>query len=136
MKKLMITTSIVSILFAVSPALACDACGCSATKARASAESAKLVDIVQTAVSAGQFKTLVAAIQAAGLEEALNGKGPFTVFALTDEAFAKLPAGTVESLVQPKNKAKLQAILKYHVVPARVRSHDILAAHTVKTLNG
>jgi uncharacterized surface protein with fasciclin (FAS1) repeats len=93
-------------------------------------------DIVQTAVNAGQFKTLVTAIQAAGLENALAGKGPFTVFAPTDKAFAKLPAGTVESLVQPENKAKLQAILKYHVIPAKLRSHDVLATHTVKTLNG
>ena len=93
-------------------------------------------DIVETAVAAGQFKTLVTAIQAAGLEDALSGKGPFTVFAPTDKAFAKLPAGTVESLVQPENKAQLQAILKYHVVPAGLSSHDIVAAHTVKTLNG
>ena len=93
-------------------------------------------NIVQTAVNAGKFKTLVTAIQAAGLESALTGKGPFTVFAPTDKAFAKLPAGTVESLVQPENKAKLQAILKYHVIPAKLRSHDILAAHAVKTLNG
>jgi uncharacterized surface protein with fasciclin (FAS1) repeats len=92
--------------------------------------------IVQTAVSSGKFKTLVAAIQAAGLEDALNGKGPFTVFAPTDAAFAKLPAGTVESLVLPENKTKLQAILKYHVIPAKLRSQDILANHAVKTLNG
>ena len=93
-------------------------------------------NIVQTAVDAGQFKTLVTAIQAAGLTDALNGKGPFTVFAPTDAAFAKLPDGTVESLVQPENRAKLQAILKYHVVPAKLNSKDIVAAHTVKTLSG
>lgn len=92
--------------------------------------------IVETAVGAGQFKTLVAAIQAAGLADALSGEGPFTVFAPTDKAFAKLPAGTVESLVQPENQAKLQAILKYHVLAANLSSHDIVAAHTVKTLNG
>jgi len=92
--------------------------------------------IVETAIAAGQFKTLVAAIQAAGLADALNGEGPFTVFAPTDAAFAKLPEGTVESLVQPENKAKLQAILKYHVIAAQLGSNDILAAHTVKTLNG
>jgi uncharacterized surface protein with fasciclin (FAS1) repeats len=92
--------------------------------------------IVETAVAAGQFKTLVAAIQAADLVDALNSDGPFTVFAPTDAAFAKLPDGTVESLVQPENKAKLQAILKYHVIPAQLGSNDILAAHTVKTLNG
>jgi len=92
--------------------------------------------IVETAIEAGQFQTLVAAIQAAGLVDALNGDGPFTVFAPTDDAFAQLPAGTVESLVQPENKAKLQAILKYHVIPAQLGSNDIVAAHTVKTLNG
>ncbi|MFC1764709.1 fasciclin domain-containing protein [Planctomycetota bacterium] len=93
-------------------------------------------NIVQTAVEAGQFKTLVTAIQAADLAEALSGDGPFTVFAPTDAAFAKLPAGTVESLVLPKNKAKLQEILKYHVLAAQINSNDIVAAHTVKTLNG
>ena len=93
-------------------------------------------DIVQTAVSTGKFKTLVAAIQAAGLGDALSEKGPFTVFAPTDAAFAKLPPGTVEELLLPKNRAKLQAILKYHVVPANLSSHDIVRSHTVKTLNG
>lgn len=92
--------------------------------------------IVQTAVEAGQFNTLVTAIKAAGLVDALNGAGPFTVFAPTDAAFAKLPAGTVESLVQPENKAKLQGILKYHVVPAKLSSQDIVTSHTVKTLSG
>jgi uncharacterized surface protein with fasciclin (FAS1) repeats len=92
--------------------------------------------IVQTAVNAGQFKTLVAAIQAAGLEDALSGDGPFTVFAPTDAAFAKLPEGTVESLIKPENRAKLQGILKYHVIPGKIGSKDILAAHTVKTLSG
>ena len=77
-------------------------------------------DIVDTAVGAGSFKTLVAAVQAAGLVETLKGKGPFTVFAPTDEAFAKLPAGTVESLLKPENKEKLVAVLTYHVVPGKV----------------
>jgi uncharacterized surface protein with fasciclin (FAS1) repeats len=93
-------------------------------------------NIVQTAIDAGQFRTLVTAIQAAGLADALSGEGPFTVFAPTDAAFAKLPAGTVDSLVKPQNKAKLQAILKYHVIPAKLGSNDIVTAHTVKTLNG
>ena len=93
-------------------------------------------NIVETAVASGQFKTLVTALQAAGLADALTAEGPFTVFAPTDAAFAKLPEGTVESLIQPENRAKLQAILKYHVVPAKLGSNDILAAHTVKTLNG
>jgi uncharacterized surface protein with fasciclin (FAS1) repeats len=90
-----------------------------------SAVAAKAADIVDTAVSAGQFNTLVAAVQAAGLVETLKGEGPFTVFAPTDEAFAKLPAGTVEDLLKPENKDRLVAILTYHVVPGKVMSSDI-----------
>ncbi len=78
---------------------------------------AKAADIVDTAVSAGQFKTRVAAVQAAGLVETLKGDGPFTVFAPTDEAFAKLPEGTLDNLLKPENKDQLVAILTYHVVP-------------------
>eukprot|EP01093_Parvamoeba_rugata_P016128 TRINITY_DN5863_c0_g1_i3.p1 TRINITY_DN5863_c0_g1~~TRINITY_DN5863_c0_g1_i3.p1 ORF type:complete len:163 (-),score=48.99 TRINITY_DN5863_c0_g1_i3:391-879(-) len=89
------------------------------------AASAKAADIVDTAVSAGSFKTLVAAVQAAGLVDTLKGDGPFTVFAPTDDAFAKLPAGTVEDLLKPENKDKLVAILAYHVVPGKVMSGDI-----------
>jgi uncharacterized surface protein with fasciclin (FAS1) repeats len=88
------------------------------------ASSAKK-DIVDTAVSAGQFNTLVAAVKAAGLVETLKGKGPFTVFAPTDAAFKKLPKGTVADLLKPENKAKLAAILTYHVVPGKVMSGDI-----------
>jgi uncharacterized surface protein with fasciclin (FAS1) repeats len=86
---------------------------------------AKAADIVDTAVSAGSFKTLVAAVQAAELVETLKGEGPFTVFAPTDDAFAKLPAGTVDDLLKPENKEKLVAILTYHVVPGKVMSTDI-----------
>ncbi|AJD50666.1 Uncaracterized surface protein containing fasciclin (FAS1) repeats [Thalassospira xiamenensis M-5 = DSM 17429] len=86
---------------------------------------AKAADIVDTAVSAGSFKTLVAAVQGAGLVETLKGEGPFTVFAPTDDAFAKLPAGTVDDLLKPENKEKLVAILTYHVVPGKVMSTDI-----------
>ena len=82
-------------------------------------------DIVDTAIAAGSFKTLVAAVQAAGLVDTLKGKGPFTVFAPTDEAFAKLPAGTVESLLKPENKAKLVAILTYHVIAGKVMAADV-----------
>ncbi len=82
-------------------------------------------DIVDTAVSAGQFNTLVAAAKAAGLVGTLKGKGPFTVFAPTDAAFKKLPKGTVATLLKPENKAKLAAILTYHVVPGKVMSGDI-----------
>lgn len=94
-------------------------------------------DIVDTAIGAGQFKTLVAAVQAAGLEEALRAPGKKTVFAPTDAAFAALPAGTVEDLLKPENKAKLAAILTYHVVDGKTKSAD-LAGKTlsVKTLNG
>jgi uncharacterized surface protein with fasciclin (FAS1) repeats len=84
-----------------------------------------LHDIVDTAVAAGSFKTLVAAVTAAGLVDTLKGKGPFTVFAPSDDAFAKLPAGTVEGLVKPENKAKLTAILTLHVLPERVMAADV-----------
>jgi len=92
-------------------------------------------DIVDTAVEAGSFDTLVAAVKAAGLVEALKGEGPFTVFAPSDEAFAKLPAGTVESLLEPENKSKLTAILTYHVVPGKVLSTDVKPGR-VETLEG
>ena len=82
-------------------------------------------DIVDTAVKAGSFNTLVAAVKAAGLVETLKSAGPFTVFAPTDEAFAKLPKGTVEDLLKPENKAKLTSILTYHVVPGKIMSKDI-----------
>src|SRR5579883_3057227 len=87
--------------------------------------AASAADIVDTAVAA-KFNTLVAAVKAAGLVDTLKGDGPFTVFAPTDEAFAKLPPGTLESLLKPENKAKLQAILTYHVVPGRVMAADAM----------
>jgi uncharacterized surface protein with fasciclin (FAS1) repeats len=93
-------------------------------------------DIVDTAVAAGSFKTLAAALQAAGLVETLKGKGPFTVFAPTDEAFAKLPKGTVEELLKPENKAKLTAILTYHVVPGAVTAAQVTKLKDAKTVNG
>ncbi len=93
-------------------------------------------DIVDTAVKAGNFKTLAAALKAAGLVETLKGKGPFTVFAPTDEAFAKLPAGTVESLLKPENREKLTAILTFHVVAGKVMSTDLLTTTSAKTVNG
>lgn len=98
-------------------------------------ESAKK-DIVDTAVAAGNFKTLAAALKAAGLIDTLKGAGPFTVFAPTDEAFAKLPAGTVESLLKPENKEKLAAILTYHVVPAKAMAKDVAGMSSAKTVNG
>ncbi len=93
-------------------------------------------DIVDTAVGAGSFKTLVAAVQAADLVDTLKGKGPFTVFAPTDEAFAKLPKGTVESLLKPENKEKLIAILTYHVVPGKVMAKDVVNLTEAKTVQG
>ena len=87
--------------------------------------SVKAQDIVDTAIAAGQFNTLVAAVQAADLVETLKGDGPFTVFAPTDEAFAALPMGTVEDLLKPENKAQLVAVLTYHVVPGKIMSADI-----------
>src|SRR5579863_786306 len=93
-------------------------------------------DIVDTAVAAGSFKTLATALQAAGLVDTLKGKGPFTVFAPTDEAFAKLPAGTLEDLLKPENKEKLAAILTYHVVPGRVLAAQVIKMNSAKTVNG
>jgi uncharacterized surface protein with fasciclin (FAS1) repeats len=93
-------------------------------------------DIVDTAVAAGSFKTLAAALKAADLVDTLKGSGPFTVFAPTDEAFAKLPAGTVEDLLKPENKKKLVAVLTYHVVPGRVTAADVTKLTGAKTVNG
>ena len=94
------------------------------------------MDIVDTAVSAGSFNTLVAAVQAAGLAETLKGEGPFTVFAPTDDAFAKLPAGTLDDLLKPENKDKLAAILTYHVVSGKVMAKDVMIMKEAKTVNG
>jgi len=93
-------------------------------------------DIVDTAVAAGSFKTLATALTAAGLVDTLKGPGPFTVFAPTDEAFAKLPAGTLESLLKPENKGKLAGILTYHVVSGKVMAADVVKLTSAKTVNG
>jgi uncharacterized surface protein with fasciclin (FAS1) repeats len=93
-------------------------------------------DIVDTAVAAGQFKTLAAALEAADLVDTLKGDGPFTVFAPTDAAFAKLPEGTVESLLKPENRDQLVAILTYHVVPGKVKAADVVKLNEAKTVNG
>lgn len=103
----------------------------------ASTAGAMSKDIVDTATEAGQFKTLIAAIEAADLADTLKGDGPYTVFAPTDEAFAKLPKGTVEDLLKPENKDKLVAILTYHVVPGKIMSGDVAGKSTeVKTVQG
>ena len=93
-------------------------------------------DIVETAVSAGQFKTLASALTAAELVATLKGDGPFTVFAPTDAAFAKLPEGTVDNLLKPENKDQLVAILTYHVVPGKVEAADVVKLDEAKTVNG
>ncbi|MFC4974966.1 fasciclin domain-containing protein [Halomonas beimenensis] len=93
-------------------------------------------DIVDTAVEAGQFETLVAAVQAADLVETLKGEGPFTVFAPTDEAFAALPEGTVEDLLMPENQDTLRAVLTYHVVPGKIMAEDAMAADSATTVQG
>ncbi len=103
----------------------------------ACAETTTQPDIVDTAVAAGSFNTLVAAVQAAGLVETLKSPGPFTVFAPTDAAFAKLPAGTVENLLKPENKDQLTAILTYHVLPGQTLAADLAGKRlSVATVNG
>jgi len=107
-----------------------------ATAMMSSAAFAADMDIVDTAVGAGTFTTLVAAVGAAGLVDTLKGEGPFTVFAPTDEAFAALPAGTVEDLLKPENKDKLAAILTYHVVAGKVMSGDLTEGMMAPSVQG
>ncbi len=125
--------SVALILSTTGQAGACPKHGQRATPVRY-AKNAAQMDIVDTAVAAGSFKTLAAALQAAGLVDTLKGDGPFTVFAPTDAAFAKLPKGTVEALL--KDKAKLTAILTYHVVPGTVKAADVVKLDTAKTVQG
>lgn len=106
------------------------------TSAQGGPSSSAKSDIVDTAVSAGQFKTLVAAVKAADLVDTLKGPGPYTVFAPTDEAFAKLPPGTVEGLLKPENKDKLKAVLTYHVVSGKVMAADAAKLTSAKTVQG
>ena len=113
---------------AIAVALLLTACSTAkeaAAPANEAAAAATKVDIVDTAIAAGSFDTLVAAVRTAGLAETLRSPGPFTVFAPTDEAFAKLPEGTVESLLLPENRDQLRAIVTYHVLPGAVKSTDI-----------
>jgi uncharacterized surface protein with fasciclin (FAS1) repeats len=106
------------------------------TGAAASMGAATDKDIVDTAVAAGSFKTLAKALQAADLVETLKGAGPFTVFAPTDEAFAKLPAGTLETLLKPENQSKLQRILTSHVVAGKVMAADVVKLRSAKAVSG
>lgn len=104
--------------------------------AQAEHHDMKQKDIVDTAVEAGQFETLVAAVQAANLVDTLKSEGPFTVFAPTDEAFSALPDGTVEELLKPENQETLQAVLTYHVVPGEIMAADAMAADSATTVQG
>jgi uncharacterized surface protein with fasciclin (FAS1) repeats len=122
--KILATTAILSAIAMASPITAGEC------------HTKKVNNIVETAVAAGSFKTLAAALEAAGLVDALSGKGSFTVFAPTDAAFAKLPKSTVEDLLKPENKSKLQAILKFHVVSGNIGLSDALAAKSAKSLQG
>ena len=117
-------------------------CASSCASACGSAQKASVVpdqvtlDLVDVAVGAGSFKTLVSAVQAAGLVEVLKGEGPFTVFAPSDEAFAKLPAGMVEALLKDKDKAKLAGILTYHIVPGKLSALDVAKLKSARTVQG
>lgn len=124
---------LVSILFVLASASIAFGYG-TETKTK-TAPTAKTTNIVETAVAAGNFKTLATALQAAGLVDTLKGPGPFTVFAPTDAAFAKLPAGTVEKLLKPENKETLTQILTYHVVASTVMAKDVKAG-AAKTVSG
>jgi len=134
-KSTMLTFTAGLFIGASSLALAGSDCGsCSYGDKSMASKSAKM-DIVATAASTDDFSTLVAAVKAAGLAETLQADGPYTVFAPTNEAFAKLPAGTVENLLKPENKDQLQAILTYHVIPAKVMAKDVTAGEA-PTANG
>jgi uncharacterized surface protein with fasciclin (FAS1) repeats len=130
------------MLMALMGALAMGGCGGETPPANSAASTTSTAspqagaDIVDTAVAAGQFTTLVAALKAAGLVDTLKGPGPFTVFAPTDDAFKKLPAGTLDSLLKPENKAKLVAILTYHVVAGNVTAADASKLTSAKTVEG
>ncbi|UCH82638.1 MAG: fasciclin domain-containing protein [Candidatus Latescibacterota bacterium] len=117
--------AVVTVVAMVAPHVYADHCNTHSKK-----------DIVDTAVAAGSFTTLAAALTKAELVEALKGEGPFTVFAPTDEAFSKLPKGTVETLLEPENREKLVAILTYHVVSGKVEAKDVVKLDSAKTLNG
>jgi len=130
-----LVTAALALAVAAPTALAASDGGGDASK-HSSAPVQARADIVDTAVRAGQFKTLAAALQAAGLVDTLKGPGPFTVFAPTDAAFAALPAGTLEDLLKPENRKKLVAILTYHVVPGRVTAAQVAGMESATTVQG
>lgn len=129
-----LTVILATLTLLVATATAAEPCPLS--KAKQASHPVKSPDIVDTAVAAGSFNTLVAAVKAAGLVDTLKGDGPFTVFAPTDAAFAKLPAGTVESLLKPENKDQLVAILTYHVVPGAVKAKQVVKIDKARTVQG
>jgi uncharacterized surface protein with fasciclin (FAS1) repeats len=128
-----LTVALLAAAVTLTPSLFAGECSASKTASAATCTAGK--DLVSVAVGADNFKTLVAAVKAAGLVETLQGKGPFTVFAPSDAAFAKLPAGTLESLLKPENKSKLVAILTYHVVSGKVLAADVKTSEA-KTVQG
>lgn len=136
MRIFLATTFVTLSLAACSDEEAAPASSGSPSPPAQSPAPAASADIVATAESAGQFKTLVAAVKAADLEATLKGPGPFTVFAPTDDAFAKLPAGTIDTLLKPENKEQLVAILTYHVVAGEVPSTEAVKLPSAKTVNG
>lgn len=128
-----LTLAVLAAAVSLTPNLFADECSASKTASTSTRTAGK--DLVAVASGADNFKTLVAAVKAAGLVETLQGKGPFTIFAPTDAAFAKLPAGTLESLLKPENKEKLVAILTYHVVSGKVLAADVKTSEA-KTVQG
>ena len=118
------------------PAIFCSTVAAGLFLAASMMAAASQKDIVDTAVDAGSFNTLAAALEAGGLVETLKGAGPYTVFAPTDEAFAKLPEGTVENLLKPENKDQLVAVLTYHVVAGKVMAADVVKLDSAKTVQG
>lgn len=132
-KHLTLTVAALAAAFTLTPSVIAGECSATSTAAASTCSAGK--NLVAIAAGADNFKTLVAAVKAAGLVETLQGPGPFTVFAPTDEAFAKLPAGTVENLLKPENKEQLVAVLKYHVVPGKVLASDVKTSEA-KTAQG
>jgi uncharacterized surface protein with fasciclin (FAS1) repeats len=137
MKRFALATAALAVTAFVVPAsFGCASCGCAASKDKTADHAHEKQDIVATAKSAGMFGTLLAAADAAGLVETLQGDGPLTVLAPTDEAFAALPDGTVETLLKPENKDQLAEILTYHVIAGKVMAADALEAGTAETVQG
>jgi len=136
LKRILLTSSALIASLALTATAYAGNCNDSKKTANYQASTAAHEDIVDTAVANGSFNTLAAALDAAGLIDTLKGEGPFTVFAPTDEAFAKLPEGTVEKLLLPENKDKLVSILTYHVVAGKVKAKDVVKLSSATTIQG